>query len=250
MHTKSCDCSCGEVFFRYTKGGAIRKFVNQAHRNKVMNENMRQRTLDDPEYAERISQVRSQAAKKMYKDRPDMIRIRRQQMTKRYEDPEEREKTSQKAKEYWESEEHREEQRQRQLKFIEENPRISELRGEASKEYWTDEENRKKRSEYLLEKFKDPSKHPRWEGGISNDPYDEEWNSKFRSYIRTRQNHICADEDTTCSDNGKELAVHHIDRDKQNSVPENCIALCNSHHVRAHTSEAQIRHKALIAFLT
>lgn len=281
-HTKLCDCGCGEEMPRYTKKGKVASYINQAHRNKVMNDQMRQRTLDDPDYASTISETRSNAAKKMYDDRPELRQQRSEEGKKRFEDPEEREKISKQAREYWSDPEHREEQRQRQLDFIEDNPEITELRTEVSREYWSDEEAREKKSEQQESWWKED--HDRredmserllgneygsgnkgkpkseewklsvsgennynWKGGISFEPYDEDFDEEFKEFIRTRQNYRCADEDTTCKDINRALDVHHIDGNKKNSVPENCIALCCSHHGRTNIELAtQTRYKAFV----
>ena len=63
--------------------------------------------------------------------------------------------------------------------------------------------------------------HPMWKGGISFDPYDPRWTKTFRKQIRKRDGNRCAE----CLSEGK-LAVHHIDYNKLNTVPSNCITLC------------------------
>ena len=53
---------------------------------------------------------------------------------------------------------------------------------------------------------------------------------KFRKAIYERDNKCCV----VCNKNKYEdrckLSVHHIDYDKQNNFPQNCVSLCNSCH--------------------
>jgi len=61
-----------------------------------------------------------------------------------------------------------------------------------------------------------------WRGGVS--PYSYEFNKEFKRMIRKRDRYKCA----VCEK--RALCVHHIDYDKTNTVPENCITLCRSCH--------------------
>jgi 5-methylcytosine-specific restriction endonuclease McrA len=65
---------------------------------------------------------------------------------------------------------------------------------------------------------------PLWYGGTSFEPYPIEFNDIFKRKIRARDSHTCA----ICGKAGK--CVHHIDYDKENTVPENCITLCRICH--------------------
>lgn len=66
--------------------------------------------------------------------------------------------------------------------------------------------------------------HHCWRGGIANAPYGPEWTEEFRSEIRARDENTCQ----VCLGPGHD--VHHIDYDKKNTVPENCVTLCKSCH--------------------
>jgi len=77
-------------------------------------------------------------------------------------------------------------------------------------------------------RFKNGILHPNWKNGSSFEPYGLEFNKKLREEIRKRDNHIC--QRCGIKENGEKLAVHHIDFNKKNSVPENLISLCNSCH--------------------
>jgi len=67
--------------------------------------------------------------------------------------------------------------------------------------------------------------NPNWRGGFS--PYAPGFNNALREEIKMRDNHACQ----LCGATEIELAVHHVDYDKQNNSPENLISLCtNSCH--------------------
>jgi len=75
-------------------------------------------------------------------------------------------------------------------------------------------------------------KHPLWQGGKSFEPYDKSFNNKFKRAIRKRDNQVCM----LCGIHREKLkiafAIHHINYDKKLSIPQNCISLCNSCHVK------------------
>lgn len=111
--------------------------------------------------------------------------------------------------------------------------------------------SRRRMSEAQRRRFADPTNHYNWQGGKSHRPYDNRFTKGFRRRIRARQRFICADIDATCKRAGTKLHVHHIDGDKKNSTMSNCIALCASHHARAHTDPfAFDRYTAFIESLT
>ena len=66
--------------------------------------------------------------------------------------------------------------------------------------------------------------HWNWKGGASFEPYPIEFNERFKRLIRQRDGYNCA----ICRRSGH--SVHHIDYDKQNTVPRNCITMCSSCH--------------------
>lgn len=63
-----------------------------------------------------------------------------------------------------------------------------------------------------------------WRGGLSFLPYSPEFNNRFKRMIRDRDDFRCA----VCRMMGN--TVHHIDYNKMNTVPENCVTLCGSCH--------------------
>jgi len=70
---------------------------------------------------------------------------------------------------------------------------------------------------------------PTWKGGKSFEPYPPTFCERFKRSIRERDRNICA----VCKKYGKD--VHHIDYCKANTIPENCITLCRSCHIRIHS---------------
>lgn len=72
---------------------------------------------------------------------------------------------------------------------------------------------------------------PLWKGGYSIKDY-KNFTKKIKNYIRKRDNQICM----LCGKHREKmntaLSVHHIDYDKHNSVPENCVALCFDCHAK------------------
>lgn len=63
-----------------------------------------------------------------------------------------------------------------------------------------------------------------WRGGLSFVPYSSDFNEAFKTKIRERDNYICR----LCGVPAR--AVHHINYDKEETTPENCITLCGSCH--------------------
>ena len=70
----------------------------------------------------------------------------------------------------------------------------------------------------------------RWLGGKSFEPYGLEFNKQFKEAIRERDNHTCQlcsiFEDDHRQLYGRRLAIHHVDYDKKNTFPQNCLTLC------------------------
>lgn len=72
---------------------------------------------------------------------------------------------------------------------------------------------------------------PLWKGGYSIKDY-KNFTKKIKNYIRKRDNQVCM----MCGKHREKmdtaLSVHHIDYNKHNSVPENCVALCFDCHAK------------------
>ena len=75
-------------------------------------------------------------------------------------------------------------------------------------------------------------KHPNWQGGLSFEPYTPKFNNIFRELIRQRDNYICMICGVHKEKLYRALDVHHIDYNKKISIPQNCISLCNSCHLK------------------
>ena len=73
-------------------------------------------------------------------------------------------------------------------------------------------------------------KNHRWLGGKSFEPYDLTFNRKFREAIKQRDNYACSlcniFEDDCLRLHQRRLSIHHIDYDKKNTFPQNCLTLC------------------------
>jgi len=77
----------------------------------------------------------------------------------------------------------------------------------------------------------DPSRHHNWKSGLSQSPYNPEFNSYLKQEIRERDEYtcqLCGKSESENASDGRVLAVHHIDFDKDNCLPENLVALCTA----------------------
>ena len=119
------------------------------------------------------------------------------------------------------------------------NPEYYAMMVEKRREAWSRPERHEKRSKYMIKAwaagvFDDADRsnvrrgesHHWWTGGSSL--YPLEFNEGFKETIRERDGYRCA----ICWLFGCD--VHHIDQDKQNTQPLNCITLCRSCHTFIH----------------
>lgn len=76
----------------------------------------------------------------------------------------------------------------------------------------------------MREKLRGP-KNPMWLGGSSFEPYALDFNEELKEMVRNRYGRTCQ----LCGmkENGRKLAVHHIDYDKNNNGLSNLISLCS-----------------------
>jgi len=74
--------------------------------------------------------------------------------------------------------------------------------------------------------------HPNWKNGKSFEPYNKSFNNKFKRAIRKRDNQICMLCSTHKEKLKKALDIHHINYDKLLSLPQNCVSLCHSCHMK------------------
>ncbi|KKL46013.1 hypothetical protein LCGC14_2349870 [marine sediment metagenome] len=87
--------------------------------------------------------------------------------------------------------------------------------------------------------FKEGKKNMNWQGGKSFEPYDRTFNNKFKRLIRKRDNQICMLCKIHREKLNRALDVHHIDYDKLLSIPQNCISLCLSCHIKTNGNRKQ-----------
>ncbi len=70
-----------------------------------------------------------------------------------------------------------------------------------------------------------------WNNGSSFEPYTKEFNAIFKAKIRERDKYSCQLCNMFEPDHLKlyncRLSIHHIDYDKSNTLPQNCITLCH-----------------------
>ena len=93
------------------------------------------------------------------------------------------------------------------------------------------------RSEETKKKIGDANRGEKngcWKGGVSYSRRYTGFTRTLREKIRERDDRICQICKKSEKDNGRKLAVHHIDYDKDNCCEDNLIALCNKCH--AHTT--------------
>lgn len=89
-----------------------------------------------------------------------------------------------------------------------------------------------KLSEQIKKRIRYGEDSSNWQGGKSFEPYDKEFNNKFKRAIRKRDNQICMSCGIHREKLKRALDVHHINYNKLMSIPQNCIALCNSCHIK------------------
>jgi len=78
-----------------------------------------------------------------------------------------------------------------------------------------------------------------WKEFISFKPYTLDFNKTFREAIRKRDNYCCMICNKLEKEMKRKLVIHHIDYNKLNSFPQNCITLCNSCHSKTHINRTQ-----------
>lgn len=70
-----------------------------------------------------------------------------------------------------------------------------------------------------------------WRGGKSFEPYTLDFNNSFRDSIIVRDNNCCVVCNKPQEELNYKLCVHHIDYNKLNSFPQNCVSLCRICHL-------------------
>lgn len=85
-----------------------------------------------------------------------------------------------------------------------------------------------------------------WRGGTAYSPCYLGFTRTLREKIRDRDGRICQICKMTEEDNGRKLAVHHVDYNKENSNPENLISLCQRCHANT-TNKTRLLWECLIS---
>ncbi len=73
-------------------------------------------------------------------------------------------------------------------------------------------------------------KNPAWLGGIAKEKNDKYFNKAFKIAVRQRDNYVCMVCGVHNEKLNKTLDVHHINYNKYETYPENCVSLCHSCH--------------------
>ena len=87
-----------------------------------------------------------------------------------------------------------------------------------------------KKCEAAWQKTQLGEKNNAWKGGKSFEPYGLEFNNQLKELIRIRDNYKCQICNKPEIYEQGNLSTHHIDYDKNNSMPDNLISLCRKCH--------------------
>jgi len=79
-------------------------------------------------------------------------------------------------------------------------------------------------------------KNPMWQGGLTSKLYPSEFSNQLKELIRHRDGYKCQKCGMPEIENGRKLAIHHIDYNKENCKPNNLISLCNRCNLEVNTN--------------
>jgi len=115
--------------------------------------------------------------------------------------------------------------------------RTPEIKGKTYEEYYGEEKAREIKQKLCGANLGENS--PNWQGGVSNFPYAFEFNNEFKILIRERDNNICQLCGKTKEEEGRNLAIHHINHDKMNNCTNefDFITLCCSCNSKVNTNK-------------
>jgi len=88
-------------------------------------------------------------------------------------------------------------------------------------------------------------KNPRWKGGKSFEPYCPKFTLEFKERVREFWGRKCGISGITEEENGKKLAIHHVNYEKMsccNDTPPLFIALSNSSHSKTNSNRKYWEH--------
>lgn len=71
-----------------------------------------------------------------------------------------------------------------------------------------------------------------WKKFISFEPYNKSFNLKFKRAIRKRDNQVCMICGIHRERLNRALSIHHINYNKLMTIPQNCVSLCDSCHMK------------------
>ena len=99
------------------------------------------------------------------------------------------------------------------------------------------EETRKKMSEAKIGKYSGEN-NPRWKGGISFGKYCKLFNKSFKNSVRDSYHNTCYLCGKTKEEEGKNLAVHHVNYNKDCLCGSTCefVPLCASCHAKTNNN--------------
>jgi len=80
------------------------------------------------------------------------------------------------------------------------------------------------------------SNNPMWIDGTAAAVYGPDWTEELKESIRERDGKVCQKCGKSQEENGRQLDVHHIDKDKHNQDPSNLTSLCLSCHRGLHNT--------------
>lgn len=129
---------------------------------------------------------------------------------------------------------------------------LEEYRKQQVLDFWSDLETKAIQSSKIKKLWEDPTyrsmmeksregkylfgeEHWNWQGGITFDKYCHQFNTAFKEYIREKFNHICFICKKPEEENGRNLAIHHINYDKSTICREKewlFLPLCDSCHTK------------------
>ncbi len=154
---------------------------------------------------------------------------------------ESRKKMSEVAKKVWENPKYREKvTTSNKGKTLSEDTRAK--LSISAKKVWESSEIREKMSNTVKNILKNPEirkkmsdaqqgeNNPNWRGGITSDSYAADCTETLRESVRKRDNYTCQLCGKTQEEEGKNLATHHINYNKEDSRENNLITLCNCCH--------------------
>ena len=87
--------------------------------------------------------------------------------------------------------------------------------------------------------------NPNWKGGISFEPYCPKFNNNLKERVRSFFDYECVLCNKTTRENGEQLAVHHVEYDKQaccDGELVHFVALCRSCHSRTNNNRLVWEH--------